>query len=517
MLKEPTNPEDTEQGITALFHGLIYRLGITQYLFPPSYFAEAIFALTPHEVKRDAFDSLTKRIKEKSSEAEKFPKIAEWIGSIEKRGRSYWGFTNQETQDLERRTDFLGLTFDIQHTDVKPITRLNPGDIWRNLPVVDVDSHGRAIIEKNDKRVPAHTHQYSKNLASAEFIKQTSDETQRGIFNFLVKTRRLGNHPRTLSNWLTHLSMPFYDEKKGLDYRFGSTSQADLEPYLENRGWLWVPEDVDILGRLEKAELPSTEESKTYLIGFHSAVALTRLFLEKRKNPDRRKVIFLPSTEDNEIVMPYRFASQLVSEDKIENPGIIFEAMVMLYGLKRTYAETDEWLLEKKKDVFSEQGTHSYNQGHSTLELILSKRGMNSKELRRILKNEHLALAKRGYQFQGYSIDFDEVPELRCNSVVYSNPRTGNVIYLLYSKTIRLPLVHELDFSQSNTDALFGEDRSISIPQASQINLLANLRKEFKGREYRTPKEYIGKLKLPESLTQQQQKMYSDWLSGLSS
>src|SRR3989344_5502460 len=514
MLKEPTNPEDTEQGITALFHGLIYRLGITQYLFPPSYFAEAIFALTPHEVKRDAFDSLTKRIKEKSSEAEKFPKIAEWIGSIEKRGRSYWGFTNQETQDLERRTDFLGLTFDIQHTDVKPITRLNPGDIWRTLPVVNIDSRGRAIIEKNDKRVPAHTHQYSKSLASAEFIKQPSDETQRGAFNFLVKTRRLGNHPRTLSNWLTHLSMPFYDEKKGLDYRFGSTSQADLEPYLENRGWLWVPEDVDILARLEKAGLPSTEESKTHLIGFHNAVALTKLFLEKRKSPERRKVIFLPSTEDQEIVMPYRFASQLVSDDKIENPGKIFEAMIMLYGLKRTYSETDEWLLGKKEEVFSEQGTHSYNHGHSTLELILSKRGMNSKELRRILKEEHLTLAKKGYQFQGYSVDFDDIPELRCNSIVYSNPRTGNIVYLLYSKTIRLPLVHELSFNQS--DALFGEDRSISIPQSYQTNLLTNLGREFKGREYRTPKEYTGKLRLPESLTEQQKKMYSDWLSGLS-
>ena len=80
------NPEDVaeKQGVHALSRGYLVRPSerAVEILFPPSRFAEAVFALTPRTEKRGLFNNLLARIDASSDEASRYPGIAAWMEEV---------------------------------------------------------------------------------------------------------------------------------------------------------------------------------------------------------------------------------------------------------------------------------------------------------------------------------------------------------------------------------------------------------------------------------------------------
>ena len=518
---KPVPEEDTveKQGIHALHRGYMARPGerTIDFLFPPSCFAEAVFALTPRAEKRRLFNELIVRIEKNSNTADNYPGIVEWIEGVRKNGRKYWS----GKPELANIPDYGVLEHDILHFDIGLVLDKNVGERVGRYKIVHVDELGRCYFDVDGRMIQAHRHLYSANLSRAVQIRALtggkgeagifSEETPYGNFNLRVKSKRGGRQKDTLSFWLVSLSNPF---EADLEDRFMIDNQADFEVYTGSKGQLWCNYDTWILQKLEELEKQkgiSAAQRETKIIGFHTAVALTELFLEKRKQPDKRKAGFLTTDEGKEVIMPYLF---------VDNPILVFEPVVERYGLGKHYEEIDDMLLDNKY-ITSNQFRRLKAVGNASLEVVKNIRGMVLPETRHIIQRQHLELTGLDFRFSGFAVDLDESrgeKGFRTIGVVYTG-KGGKAVYVLYDDKIVYPLLHFKDFSKRRISSLYGDEPGNNTVKPARLELfqhpMLQLGRRFEERDYRTGEGCEGWFEIPSVLTEDEKRIYQNWEAKL--
>lgn len=475
-----------EQGIRPLFRGYIVRLRGKNFVFPPSYFAEAAFSLTPRGVKRRLFNEFVESVKKHSWMTDTFSFTARWIEKISARPRQY-----TRTGEDFTRIDYDGLELDMLHFKSKRTTGLEE------------------VVEESQR---SYEPLYSMNLSRAKPLRPIKKAGDTNIFAsfspngravFRVKSKEPGDLRNAMGYWDVELSNPFA-YGSNVDSDFDVDSGVQFSRHNKASGWLWSNLDVTINGekgrfidQLKSRNLQTSRERETVIVDYHMAVALTKLYQEIKRKKGNREIEFLPGDVNLETIMPY----WLFDASGVSLKGL--DAIVARYGLGLDYEEIDNNLLDRA--VVSEQFKGLQRNGNANLEVVKITRGMSLGATREILKRNYYDLVRRGYEFIGFATTFKNTL-YETIGIVFTNKARAVDVYLLYDDKIKLPLILEKDFLAGRREALWDSE----MPPLDYGKLfLAQLEQRFAETDYRTGKNSVSKLRLPYSLTAEERGYYS--------
>ncbi len=479
-----------EQGISPLFRGYVVRLRGKNFVFPPSYFAEAAFSLTPRGIKRREFNQLVEDVKGYSWMAERLPFTARWIEKISAHPRQY-----TRTGDDFSRVDYEGLELDMLHFKSRKIV----------AGLEEVVGEGQRSYEPL----------YSMNLSRAKPLRPEKKAGDTNIFAsfspngravFRVKSKEPGDLRNAMGYWDVEVSNPFAFGNN-VDSDFDIDSGVQFSRHNTASGWLWSNLDVAINGekgrfidQLRSRGLQTSREREIVIVDYHMTVALTKLHQEIKRKEGNREIEFLPGDVNLETIMPYGlFFPNDPSGVSLEG----LDAIVGRYGLGLDYEEIDNSLLDRC--VVSEQFKGLQRNGNASLEVVKTTRGMNLVATREILKRNYYDLVRRGYEFTGFATTFKNTP-YETIGIVFTNKAKAVDVYLLYDDKIKLPLILEKDFLAGQREAL--RESELLRPLDYDKLFLAQLEQRFTETDYRTGKNSVSKLKLPYSLAAEERSGY---------